>query len=164
MQNMSNPIIEFGKFMVFHKKVMWGIFLISSLATMSGCSSSDEKTTDVVKVAVPTEEFAPADSFFTACSYVMLEDKDNVLIGGGAKYEVTSDYILSYSHDGGFNLFGIDGRHISSISNYGEGPNEYLEITDFVLTDFRIKGNRLYAIERISRPIQPISISHFQTD
>lgn len=130
--------------------MMWGLFLTLFLLTFCGCSSSSKIEADetAVNVFVPIEEFSMADSFFIDYKFVLLEDKENVLIGHDTKYRTSTDYILSYSQDNGFHLFDMSGMHISSIANYGLGPNEYLDISDFY-----IQGESCYAVDRIKNKV-----------
>lgn len=119
----------------------------------AGCKRADKEVIETKTVVVDTENFAPVDSFFTDWKYVMLQSSDEVLINDDTEYRTSDKYIIAYSQDRGFYAFDMAGKLVSAFNKYGEGPGEYLDITDYYISD-----NDIFAVDRIKNKVMKYNI------
>lgn len=76
------------------------------------------------------------DSIVSDIKFIKLETKENNIIGDIYKMLITNDRIIIADkfNSKSVHLFDISGKHISKLSNLGNGPHEYLNITDIDIT------------------------------
>lgn len=76
------------------------------------------------------------DSIVSDIKFIKLETKENNMIGNIYKMLITNDRIIIADkfNSKSVHLFDISGKHISKLSNLGNGPHEYLNITDIDIT------------------------------
>lgn len=109
------------------------------LPTLYGCTN--KRTFHAGQIAVNVDEFAPVTDFFDSRRYVILETNDSSLIHGETKYRFSRDYIATYSEEAGFVIFDSSGKHRKTFDNQGEGPTEYVEMSDYYL-----QGDHIYVL------------------
>jgi len=68
--------------------------------------------------------------------YIPLETKNNCLIGAVSRYDVSKNYILVYCYKSkNVYLFRRTGSFIRQISSLGQGPEEYLGVSDVFIDE-----------------------------
>lgn len=87
------------------------------------------------------------DSFFRYDHYIVLETTDSSMVGQIAKIQFNKDrlYILS---DNRIQTFDQNGKFIRTYNHTGEGPKEYLR-----LTDFDIRNDSLYLLDHVGKKV-----------
>ena len=84
--------------------------------------------------------FLKLSAFVDSIEYIKLENIENSEIGVIDKIDIKHDtiYILDRYKTKSLKRFSLKGKYIDAIGNMGEGPTEYNEPTDFILTDKNI--------------------------
>ena len=123
------------------KRICDVLSLLIILVIAGGCSRED-RVHELIDVDVET--FAPVTDFFDDSRFVILETNDSSIIGERFKIRFDADYhrIVAFSAQTGFTVFDGNGKWISSFNHKGEGPEEYIGITDFYLY-----GDNLFAVD-----------------
>lgn len=129
-------------------------FVYFLLLLLTGCSASESNRGENV-ISIKVDEFSPVTDFFDEVRYVILETNDSSIIGERVKFRLASDYnrIVAFSDQTGFTVFNGNGKWINTFDHQGEGPEEYIGITDFYL----FKGE-LYAVSCYQSKILVYSI------
>ncbi len=129
-------------------------FVYLLLLLLTGCSASESNRGENV-ISIKVDEFSPVTDFFDEVRYVILETNDSSIIGERVKFRLASDYnrIVAFSDQTGFTVFDGNGKWINTFDHQGEGPEEYIGITDFYL----FKGE-LYAVSCYQSKILVYSI------
>lgn len=84
--------------------------------TLISCNLKALKDTVDIPLSYLTEEL----------QVVQLDNRDEALVGGWVRTTVTDNYILvSNNKQTPYKLFTRDGKYITNIGAYGQGPNEY---------------------------------------
>lgn len=99
---------------------------------MCGCNKS--RRYDSATLHVNVDDETPLADFFDSYRYVMLETNDSCLIHESAIFKTNESNIVSYSEYNGFMIFDAQGKHMTSFNHKGEGPGEYLYVSDFYIT------------------------------
>jgi len=110
------------------------LFVIATGLILFSCTNSKS---DFVEIDI-TSAFEQADDdlfvkdYIDSLKYVFLETNESALIGEITKLVATEEFIiiLNDNSDQLF-VFSITGKHIKTINAKGNGPSEYLIITDF---------------------------------
>lgn len=77
----------------------------------------------------------PLSLFAGELQLVKLDNKDEALVSGGATV-VTDNYILvRNSRNNPFKLFDKNGKFITAVGAYGQGPNEYMNVYDEMMDE-----------------------------
>ncbi len=126
--------------------------IASCLILCAACSNIDSSRG---RINIDVETFSPVTDFFDEVRYVILETNDSSIIGERVKFRLASDYnrIVAFSDQTGFTVFDGNGKWINTFDHQGEGPEEYIGITDFYL----FKGE-LYAVSCYQSKILVYSI------
>lgn len=126
--------------------------IVSCLILCAACSDIDSSRG---RINIDVETFSPVTDFFDEVRYVILETNDSSIIGERVKFRLASDYnrIVAFSDQTGFTVFDGNGKWINTFDHLGEGPEEYIGITDFYL----FKGE-LYAVSCYQSKILVYSI------
>ena len=95
---------------------------------------SDDNNIPIITVDLQVPECKP-DDFFDSYSYTILETNDSALIGRRCQYDIDDNLIVAYSEESGFAVFDKDGKLLKSFDHRGEGPEEYIQVTDMFLHD-----------------------------
>lgn len=106
--------------------------IASCLILCAACSNIDSSRG---RINIDVETFSPVTDFFDEVRYVILETNDSSIIGERVKFRLASDYnrIVAFSDQTGFTVFDGNGKWINTFDHQGEGPEEYIGITDFYL-------------------------------
>ena len=84
--------------------------------TLISCNLKSLKDTVDIPLSYLTEEL----------QVVQLDNRDEALVGGWVRTTVSDNYILvSNNKQTPYKLFTRDGKYITNIGAYGQGPNEY---------------------------------------
>lgn len=108
--------------------------------TLVGCNHKMPMT-DTIDFSQSTEKISMAD-YIQPVAFIELEETDSCLLHESVKVQQTSDAI--YIMDGGADKlykFDTQGHFIRSISNKGQGPEEYLSLEDFTVS---MNGDSIY--------------------
>lgn len=129
------------------------VFLLVFLS-FSSCKQ-EKKLLDSLTVPMVTN--ASVDDFIKDVSMVHLETTDECLLGEIKKVLVDdNNFYLVDKLGHSVYIFNKSGGYISKISRYGEGPNEYIE-----LTDFDVRKGLVYVL---SNPTKQILVYNSQGD
>ena len=116
------------------------ILLLFLILALSACTNQLKKpidstlpildlTKDYPKKELDIHEIADVE-------YIPLETNDSSLIKMAAKIMISDKYIITYDFQGPVFIFDRKGKHIRSISHYGQGPKEHTHIF-FIAADFK---------------------------
>lgn len=97
----------------------------------------DESTAKIINVPEKTKNIN-ADSIISGCDYILLETKNECLIGEIYKLDFDSTFIFILDRNNG-NLFQFydNGKFCRKIGVKGNGPDEYIELFNFTLDKSR---------------------------
>ena len=85
----------------------------------------------------------PLSLFAEELRLVKLDNKDEALVGGGSTV-VTDNYILvRNSRNNPFKLFDKNGKFITAVGAFGQGPNEYMNVYDEWMDE---KSNQIFIL------------------
>lgn len=140
----------------FMKKILVLVLctLTISCSFTGSQSSKDLIVVDVLGTFEKGTTFEAKD-LFTSIDYVVLESKDECLIGKNPHFFLVDNYILSIADKQIFVFERKTGRFVREIGKWGQGPEEY-DRTDFMssvdenmqtISTFASKGKRIYSIE-----------------
>ena len=125
------------------------------LLAVSACTdNSSGLPKEAAMVSVQTESFAHAEDFFSGSKYVILETSDSCLLHGQTKFHTSDKYIVAYSPETGFCTFTMDGKLAGRFSHFGQGPGEYLNVSDFY-----VKGEEIWCMLLSQKKIVTYNIS-----
>lgn len=86
----------------------------------------------------------PLSYFTEELQIVRLDNREEALVGGWIRTQVSDNYILvSNNKQTPYKLFTRDGKYICNVGAYGQGPNEYLNTYAEQLDE---KHNRIYIL------------------
>lgn len=79
-------------------------------------------------------------SYVKNVDYIRLSNNSEAILGGINKIEIVDSciYLLDRYKTQSIKKFSKDGRFLNNIGNHGNGPGEYVEPTDFILTNNEI--------------------------
>ena len=97
---------------------------------------------DVVKIVVNPYELPSGECKLSdlaeSIEYIPLETNDKCLIGKVSDFDISEKYIVVYCYKSqSIYLFHRNGRLISKIGSYGEGPGEYVVISGLLIDEKR---------------------------
>lgn len=117
------------------------------------CSTGDWSSSENA-VRVNIEDYSPVTDFFDSYKFVVLETSDSSLISHESIFRTSDRYIVSYSAISGFTIFSKeDGKYLNSFNHFGEGPEEYVQLTDYF-----IKNDAIFAVSGFFKKILEYSI------
>ena len=88
----------------------------NTYGNINSCNLKSLKDTVDIPLSYLTEEL----------QVVQLDNRDEALVGGWVRTTVSDNYILvSNNKQTPYKLFTRDGKYITNIGAYGQGPNEY---------------------------------------
>lgn len=114
-------------------------FIFSFLVLSSGCTNKESIQTDtILQIPINLQEFLDLNfsDFFDTTLIVPLEVSPTSLLGEVSKVITTEDFIFVLDRTIAEALFIFDyqGRIIHTFSRTGNGPGEYLRVTNFFLS------------------------------
>jgi len=123
------------------------VFYFLFVLLLSSCDIGD---TNVMRLSINPQEVHSAElgDKFKDIELVQLESSDSVLVGAVYSLILNGDkvYVLDISTKSAF-IFDKTGKSISVINDYGQGPDEYLELSTFHLD----KDNNLVLVDNGSK-------------
>ena len=120
-----------------YRQLLYNIVLFCFIAC-NYKQANDSIYNDVETISIDYENgpLVCFDSIVSDIKFIKLETKENNMIGDIYKMLITNDRIIiadKFSSKS-VHLFDISGKHISKLSNLGNGPQEFLNITDVDIT------------------------------
>ena len=114
---------------------LYYIFILALL--MFGCQSDKIEDCDKISISKNELDAIPIDKIFVDYKFISLEDTESSLVGSPKKIILKNDVIFVSD---GRNLFQFTttGKHIRTLSRRGGGPQEYISIWDFIISDNEI--------------------------
>lgn len=124
------------------RSIIFTLLPVTCIILLQACkvTRSDDNNVPVITVD-PQANGCKPDEFFDSYSYTVLETNDSALIGRRCQYDIDDNLIVAYSEESGFAVFGKDGKLLKSFDYRGEGPEEYIQVTDMFLHD-----NMIYVV------------------
>ena len=118
------------------------------------------QTLELVDLLNGTPKTATMNDVFSDVKKIPLETSEEILIGHMSSVTPYKDYLI-VGHDGICSLFDKDGRYIRQIGSKGQGPDEYVSISNIAVEDDLI---RIYSTLKIlSFTFEGKPVSHFKT-
>ncbi len=97
-------------------------------------SSCVSKTNREITQYVDVEQRSDMREFFEKYDYVRLETNDSVIVSKIDDFAV-NDSVIALQSGSSIFIFDLNGKNLGIISKKGNASNEYLEISDFKLSD-----------------------------
>mgnify|MGYP003290532217 CR=1 FL=1 len=120
-----------------YRQLLYNIVLFCFIAC-NYKQANDSIYNDVETISIDYENgpLVCFDSIVSDIKFIKLETKENNMIGNIYKMLITNDRIIIADkfNSKSVHLFDISGKHISKLSNLGNGPQEFLNITDVDIT------------------------------
>jgi len=112
------------------------ICMLISLFLVFSCTNEKEGLqTFKLSELLEAPEKAPLSSFASSIEEIPLEINEECLIGNFISQIITTDYLLFIIHDTRCSVFDKSGKYLYDISKRGEGPHEYIQLTNVFLED-----------------------------
>ena len=112
--------------------------LIASLVLFYSCSGSDANENNPiidVESALGTGKIHNASEFIKEIKYVPLETSSSSMVGNIRKVFVEGGKIYVWDDKSIINIFSITGRHLNTLNRVGRGPEEYANMSDFIIAE-----------------------------
>lgn len=123
------------------------IYVVSLVLCVISCQTRQEDDMKGIPVVMNTN--AGIENFLANMDMVCLETNENCLLGNITKVCMDEEcYYLTDEFKHSVFLFAKSGAYISKISQYGSGPNEYLE-----LSDFEVKNGQIFILSNPNKKI-----------
>jgi len=115
-------------------KALWILFIYLSV---SCCNKKDSLPLNVIPLAseVGNYNILNLSDYVSEIKYIQLETNDSVLIGAIPRICYENEKILIKDRTNNCYLFDNNGNFCRKIGQSGQGPNDYLYITQFFITD-----------------------------
>jgi hypothetical protein len=109
--------------------------IIIALLVFSACNR--ERAADsgeIVEIRITPDHTGQTDilQLIEDIELIPLETNDNSLIGNINRVKTDEKHIYVLDYNESLNMFSKDGKFISQIGHKGQGPGEYLQISDFL--------------------------------
>ena len=101
------------------------------LCSCSGSGDSGENNIIDVESAIGTGKIHSASDFIKEIKYIPLETTSNSMVGEIYKIKIDRGKIYIRDNNGVINIFDLDGRYLNRLDRAGRGPEEYINIIDF---------------------------------
>ena len=111
------------------------------LCFFSACKEEQENSTvEVIKITLLEKSniYIPADSIFESAEYIALETTEDNLLSGLESLSVQLQHDTLYIWDRDqqeLSQYDEQGRYLQKLSRRGNGPGEYISVSDFVVLD-----------------------------
>jgi len=109
----------------------------------------------------------PLSLFIEDLQMVKLDNRDEALIGFTAITVTDEHFLVRNTRQNPFKLFNSEGKFLTSIGSYGQGPNEYLNVYDEWLDEetgqifiLPWSSNRLLRFDLQNNPLEPIPLRY----
>jgi len=120
------------------KTIISKLFLLGFLFFLIACANDKEEVVEVPVVKVNFDKSNRiSDSILFNPLYVPLETNEECIIGTINKLKIIDNciYAMDMRYNLGIYKFDINGNFLYKICNIGKGPGEFIEISDFLVTD-----------------------------
>ena len=113
------------------------LFSTFSLLILSSCTNFHfnipDYSFDDVPIIIDMDSVITDTLKFNRIRYIPLETTDECLIGAASKTMIKNDkiYVCDYSRANALFVFDMTGKFLFKIARMGQGPGEYIRITDF---------------------------------
>ncbi|MDR2911667.1 MAG: 6-bladed beta-propeller [Bacteroidales bacterium] len=117
---------------------MRNFYLLVFILFVFGCKSSNNEEIDTISIENNISDAISIDDIFKEYKFISLEaTTDSSLVGVPRKIALKNDVIF-VSDGRRLFQFNTDGSHIRTLNKVGGGPQEYLGIWDFIVSDKEI--------------------------
>jgi hypothetical protein len=103
-----------------------------------GCTPTKKQSSEasVIKIAEMTPADIAISKFTTGMDVVKLETSDSCLLGNLSHIRITDEHLyIKGVFFNGIYEFDRQGRFIKRLHKAGQGPGEYIELTDFIIDE-----------------------------
>ena len=116
----------------------YGFFLmfVMGLVTVS-CNQTSGSIQEIGDVNVDVDHLSGVSDFFDSYSYVILRTPSDSPLGTISRIDIDEEHIVACSR-GDVHVYKRDGQIVSVFSHVGQGPEEYMDISDIHLVDGNI--------------------------
>ena len=119
----------------------YGIVVGLIALNIVGCTNSNVQQAPTPEISIqPSEakESQKFDSMFSYSRHVILQTTDSSMIGKINKVLIDDNLIYIMSDNARIFVFNDNGDYIKSFSHIGQGPGEYISLSDFDIKDSTI--------------------------
>lgn len=117
----------------------------------------NDRNCDVLELNPTAAREYKTSELFDSLRYIVLEDNENSLIGDIGKIEFyNSTFYLSDVKEKKVRCFDKKGKFLHSIGQIGQGPGEYVQLSDFAFDD---KNRELLLLDRSTRRLLCYSLT-----
>lgn len=123
---------------------------------MGSCGQKSPKLPPIKEITFKPVSDAKISSLFSHFTIIQLEANDDCVISSIQKAEDVADTLVILSRTGEVFTFERNtGKYIGKISDKGEGPEEYIEATDIVITHQHLVG----IVDRLTRSVKLFTLN-----
>jgi len=112
------------------------VYSIPLLFALAGCNNNAAEY-DIIHVNKNIVEAIPIEHFLSDYQFIELEATDSALVGAPQKVALMNG-VFFISDGSRLFQFTMEGKHLRTLDKKGRGPQEYLSIWDFTVTDKEI--------------------------
>lgn len=145
------------KYRTMIKKSIYFIFLFFCVSCAQTHRSLNDRNCDVLDINPEAAREYKTSELFDSLRYIVLEDKENSLISDIGKIELyDSVFYISDVKAKKILCFNREGKFLQAIGKIGQGPGEYVQLSDFT---FDYKNRELLLLDRSTRRILCYSLA-----
>ena len=145
--------------------IMKHYYLLILTLLISGCWSDKAKEINRISINENELDAILIDNIFSDYKFISLEETDSSLVGAIRKIVLKND-VIYVSAGGRLFQFTTTGKHLRTLDRYGRGPEEYISIWDFIVSDKDIlvwdqNSRKIIRYSLENRHIASYSLDHF---
>ncbi|MDR0700697.1 MAG: 6-bladed beta-propeller [Tannerella sp.] len=111
-------------------------FLFLLLWAACGGNKSENGEVEVIEIAERTPTVIALSEFTTGMEAIKLETSDSCLLGAISQLRISDKFLyIKDIHFDGIYKFDRNGEFIGRLHQKGQGPGEYIEISDFIIDE-----------------------------
>lgn len=131
------------------KKSVYFIYIFLCVSCAQTYKGLNDRNCDVLDINPEAAREYKTSELFDSLRYIVLEDKENSLIGEIGKIELyNSVFYISDVKAKKILCFNEEGKFLQSIGKVGQGPGEYVQLSDFA---FDCENQELLILDRSTR-------------
>ena len=138
------------------------MLLAMLVCLLASCGGGSQKTSDGMTISMKTN--APVEELIKDATLIPLETTDDCLLGDLLKiHESDGRLYIQDSRKSAVFVFDLSGKFLYKIERRGEGPEEYLEVSDFDVMDgviyvLSISNKRILAYDENGKCVKMIPL------